>query len=162
MLISGYAAVFNNVDLAGDIIAPGAFNFSSHEHISVLFNHDRFYPIGKVRSLVQDDYGLKLTASLYPDRYINPRISPELMSGLSIGYRTRDFQPRPGGGRLITRIDLYEISICSMPLNPLARYTVVEGFELNPSTIRKDHIECPPHITAGGSHDQPGSSAAAR
>ena len=58
--ISGYAAVFGNIDQGGDKILPGAFAKSLQEKSSLpmLYQHDMARPIGVWDSLKEDSHGL--------------------------------------------------------------------------------------------------------
>ena len=62
--ISGYAAVFNNKDKAGDILIKGCFAKSiqdrgpesqANDKIIMLWQHDQHEPIGKITKLIEDE-----------------------------------------------------------------------------------------------------------
>jgi hypothetical protein len=44
----------------------------------------------------------------------------EAVRGLSIGYSVDDFSYNKDGARVLKAIDLWEVSVVSMPMNPLA------------------------------------------
>ena len=69
--ISGYAAVFNNRDKAGDILLKGCFAKSiqdrgpesqANDKIIMLWQHDQHEPIGRISVLKEDDRGLYFEA----------------------------------------------------------------------------------------------------
>lgn len=71
--ISGYAAVFNNVDKAGDKLIKGCFAKSindrgpvsaANDKIMFLWMHDMKEPIGKITLLKEDDHGLYFEAEI--------------------------------------------------------------------------------------------------
>jgi len=63
-IISGYASVFNIVDSQNDIVQKGAFEDTKPENIKLLWQHDTLKPIGIIKSLYEDDYGLKIQAEI--------------------------------------------------------------------------------------------------
>ena len=76
---TAYASVFGNKDSYGDVVMPGAFADTlaewkdSGNTIPLLFGHnmsDPDYNIGGVKSAVEDDHGLLVTAQLDLD---NPK-----------------------------------------------------------------------------------------
>ena len=98
-VISGYGAVFNNVDKAGDKLIKGCFAKSIAERgpesqakdkIIFLWMHDMSQPIGRITTLREDDHGLYFEAKIdeIPE---GDRVITQLKSGtlnqFSIGYR---------------------------------------------------------------------------
>lgn len=64
-IVTGYFAVFGNIDSDGDMIMPGAFNKTIQENgpqgknrIMHLWQHNPNDPIGKPHTLKEDNYGL--------------------------------------------------------------------------------------------------------
>ena len=49
------------------------------------------------------------------------------LDGLSIGFRPLVWSPRPSGGRLLSKIELVEVSLVANPMLPSARFEVVSG-----------------------------------
>ena len=47
------------------------------------------------------------------------------LDGLSIGFITRDWRPRVGGGRELREIELREVSLVSMPMASGARFRAI-------------------------------------
>lgn len=130
----GYGAVFKNVDLGGDVIMPGAFRKS-------LANQDRLPPMfwmhrpdqipGKWLSMSEDRHGLRVKGTLADTalgRETHTLLKMEAVTGLSIGY-----QPMPNsveftddGVRILKELHLFETSIVSIPMNPLATVSAVK------------------------------------
>lgn len=59
------------------------------------------------------------------------RMTGNKKPGFSIGFRTLKSKPNSGGGRDITEIDLYEVSIVTIPANPGAIGTVKQAVDYN-------------------------------
>lgn len=128
--IAGYAATFNQ-EADGlafrEVIAPGAFTrtLSSDQPMFLLVNHDfDALPLAATKSgtliLSEDSIGLRMEATLDP---ANPR-AQELASALSRGDVDKmsfaftiaeGGDTREGGLRTLTDLDLYEISVVTMP-----------------------------------------------
>ena len=122
--LSGYASVFGNTDLDGDIIEKGAFRESlERREPQFLWGHDQGQiPIGKIKCW-EDDYGLKFEAVMPKgDSLVRDRIAPQLeigaLKGVSIGFRTKQ-----RSGKSIKQAELYEVSLVNIPANPLATVT---------------------------------------
>lgn len=126
----GYASLFGERDQAGDIVMPGAFAASLRRRgagqVRMLFQHDAAEPVGAWIDMHENARGLHVTGRL--DR--NVQRGRELFSllesrgldGLSIGFRTlRARRDRAGACRLLTEIDLWEISLVTFPMLPGAR-----------------------------------------
>jgi HK97 family phage prohead protease len=128
--IAGYAATFNQ-EADGlnfrEVIAPGAFTrtLASEQPMFLLVNHDfESLPLAATKSgtlvLAEDSVGLRMEATLDP---ANPR-AQELASALTRGdvdkmsfaFTVADGgDTREGGLRTLTDLDLYEISVVTMP-----------------------------------------------
>lgn len=132
---SGYAAVYGNVDLGGDIIAPGAFKeFASNDdgRITVLWQHRADQPIGTAR-VKSDKAGLAFDADLVMAdplaQVARAHMEAKSVRGMSIGYDVL-----PGGAevmksgvRKLTALKLWEISLVTFPMNPAAGVASVKG-----------------------------------
>lgn len=147
---SGYGAVFDNVDSYGDVIAKGAFKETLREWKKMgrsppmLVQHGGFglsdtdgIPVGKWTSMAEDDKGLAVEGRLIAlDTDLGKRLYGAMregvMSGLSIGYRvkqaamgTKPEEPR----RTLQKIDLFEVSVVTMPANDKARVAAIKAAE---------------------------------
>jgi len=125
--VTGYASVFGNKDLVGDVVMPGAYAKSLRDHglPVILFNHKRDdVPVGTCTDAKEDRRGLWVKIELpLEDTFVSSRLLPQLrrkgLKGMSIGYSI------PAGGseyregvRYLKQIRLYECSFVSMPANP--------------------------------------------
>jgi HK97 family phage prohead protease len=133
---SGYAAVFNNVDLGGDVIAPGAFAKTIVEKSDhpVLWGHNMREVIGVNKSYVEDKHGLKVEGQLILDvqkaREARALMKAGAVTGMSIGYDTvKDELNHETGVRTLKELKLWEYSITPFPMNPEAQLTGVKSFE---------------------------------
>lgn len=128
----GYAAVFSNVDLAGDVIEPGAFTKTLQENkvIPILWQHKQDEPIGVTTEIMQDDYGLHVKGQLNLNttrgREAYELLKQGAIKGLSIGYETVK-EAWINGIRHIKEIRLWEYSLVTFPANVEARVVAVKS-----------------------------------
>jgi HK97 family phage prohead protease len=132
----GHGSIFKNVDLGGDIVVPGAFKNSLAQHkksgsLPALFwMHDPSRVAGKWTEMSEDSDGLKVKGVLAPTPLgdeIHTLLKMEAVKGLSIGYRTLDHDYDKDGNRLIKEAELWEVSVVSLPMNPLAQVAHVKS-----------------------------------
>ena len=143
LFISGYASRFNEADLSGDIVKRGAFSASLLSRAGpfpMLFGHQTDAPIGVWDRITEDEIGLfvagRILGTATPARRL---VESGAVSGLSIGYRTRRATSRPSGGRLLTDIDLWEVSVVAFPMLRTARITTIGGISENNATHQRRH-----------------------
>lgn len=141
---SGYASVFGNIDLGGDIVERGAFKeivTNNEGKVVSLWQHDSRAPIG-VADVKQDDRGLLFDGSLVMEdptaRKALAHMKAGSVRGMSIG-----FDILPGGAeilesglRLLKALKLWEISVVTWGMNPLAGVASAKNFARQVSTIR--------------------------
>lgn len=136
--ITGYGAVFNNIDRGGDIVLPGAFKASIAEMkrakavLPMLWQHHSSEPIGVWPELEEDEKGLKVTGQLVMEvpqaAAVRALVAAGAVKGLSIGYETIDAEiERQTGVRRIKKARLWEISLVTFPMNTLAGVTGVKA-----------------------------------
>lgn len=132
----GHGSVFNNVDLGGDIVVPGAFKRSLAQHRkagslpSMFWMHDPSRVAGKWLEMSEDKDGLKVRGVLAPTPLgdeIRTLLQMDAVKGLSIGYRTIEQDWDGDGNRLIKEAELWEVSVVSLPMNPLAQVAHVKS-----------------------------------
>lgn len=147
-LIEGYASVFGGVDSYGDTIAPGAYAQSLADHQAkgtapvMLWSHNPDTPVGKWTALREDARGLAVRGQLNLRTDAGKQAFEHLqagdLNGLSIGFRVPAGGARyEDGARLLTRIDLAEVSIVSMPADASARVLSVKTTPQRPTTLRE-------------------------
>ncbi len=130
--IEGYASIFNEPDLNGDIIAKGAFkNKFIPPHLSpakMLYQHTAEKPIGVWTDMFEDEKGLFVRGqiNLKTDlgRNVWHLLKSGALDGLSIGFKTLA-SVKQRGGRRLTKLDLWEVSIVTFPMASGARITAV-------------------------------------
>lgn len=125
---SGYASIFGNIDLGGDVIERGAFKeivTNDEGRVVTLWQHKSDRPVGTAL-VKQDDVGLQFDGSLVMEdpqaRTALAHMKAKSVRGMSIG-----FDIRPGGAevlasgvRMLRDLKLWEISIVTWGMNPLA------------------------------------------
>lgn len=127
----GFASTFGNEDLGGDIVVKGAFA-ESLKRITpkILWQHDRYEPIGMPEKVVETDIGLEVIGALpKDDSLVSGRVIPQFkigsVSALSIGYFIEDFSVIDDVF-FIEKAELIEFSPVTFPMNPSA---VITGFK---------------------------------
>jgi HK97 family phage prohead protease len=138
---TGYASIFGNVDLGGDIVERGAFKEivkNDAGNVVVLWQHNTRQPLG-VASVKEDDKGLAFDGSLVMEdplaRSAYAHMKAGSVCGMSIGY---DVLPggadmTEGGVRKLKSLKLWEISVVTFGMNPLAGIDAVKEI----TTIRE-------------------------
>lgn len=128
--IAGYAALFDVVDAARDIIMHGAFARTLAERrdrIPLYWQHRPDQRIGFVRLAEEDKRGLRVIAEIdNPDSRAASAVLGRQVDGLSFGYRARGFRNLPPNGRILHDIDLFEVSLVTHPLQNAARVHLVQ------------------------------------
>lgn len=123
-VIIGYASVFEVTDNQNDIISKGAFKNSESHNVKLLWQHDVTKPIGVIKYLAEDDYGLKIEAEINNKTLLGAEASALIkqkdVSGLSIGFTIRSSDYNLQGLRVIDEVELMEISIVTFPANNMA------------------------------------------
>ena len=146
--VTGYGAVFGNVDSYGDVIAPGAFAKSlaaikagDKSMPAMLLSHNpEALPVGVWTEMSEDGHGLRVKGKLLDttqgmDTY--KALKAGAITGLSIGFRPVEYalrskpdEPR----RTLKSVDLLEVSVVGFPANDKARVLSVKADEI--TTIR--------------------------
>jgi hypothetical protein len=136
MQFDGHGAIFGNVDLGGDVILPGAFKRTLAEHRSegtmpaMFWTHDMSRVPGKWLDLSEDDRGLATKGELAPTdlgKEIHVLLKMEAVSGLSIGFLPKEVDFTSDGVRLLRDIDLFEVSLVALAMNPKAKIQHVKS-----------------------------------
>lgn len=130
----GYASVFGNVDLGGDVVAKGAFkelDLTKDGMVRVLNSHNTRDPIGKA-VVREDDHGLffsgKLILDLPSARNVYSLMKSGIIDKMSIGYDilAGGAEMMESGVRKLTALKLWEISVTAFAMNPQARIETVK------------------------------------
>ena len=152
----GYASLFNQRDLSGDIVMPGAFYASllrrPAEDIRMLFQHDPAEPVGTWLDVRETDKGLfvrgRFDKNVQRGRELLSLLESGGIDGLSIGFKTvSSRKDRATAARLLTKIDLWEISLVTFPMLEGARVSAVKSS----SRARADSLfqKQPPSLNNG-------------
>ena len=134
---TGYASKFGGVDYYGDTIVRGAFadTLKGRKKMPLmLWQHSMRQPIGKYPIMEEDSAGLFLEGEMTPGHSLASDVAALMehgaIDGLSIGFEippggATEVEPKAGEAnpiiRMLTRIDLIEVSIVTMPADDAAR-----------------------------------------
>ena len=130
--IVGHASLWGSADLNGDVVAKGAFAGSLARTgavgVRMLHQHEERAVIGVWDEMVEDDRGLFVRGRIF-DWSAEARFAQALsragaLDGLSIGFRTAKAR-REGRLRVLSRVELWEVSLVTFPMLPGARFRVV-------------------------------------
>ncbi|SMH55090.1 HK97 family phage prohead protease [Maritimibacter sp. HL-12] len=129
--IEGYASYFGEADRGGDVVQRGAYAASlaalaaKGGQVKMLWQHDPAQPIGVWDEVREDARGLHVKGRILADvargREAAALIAAGAIDGLSIGYRTVKATKDDKGQRLLTELELWEVSLVTFPMLPSAR-----------------------------------------
>ncbi len=130
-VIEGYASIFGRADNGGDVVARGAYAASLEamraqgRRAKMLWQHDPAEVIGVWDEVHEDETGLWVRGHILPEigrgREAAALIAAKALDGLSIGYRTVRAEWDAKGRRVLTEIELWEVSLVTFPMLPEAR-----------------------------------------
>lgn len=133
--IAGYACLFGIADLGRDMVLAGAFAESlartGPAGVRMLYQHDPAEPIGVWTEVGEDARGLYVRGRLSPAvaraRECAALVREGALDGLSIGFKAVEARTDPRTRvRRLSRIDLWEVSIVTFPMQPGARIAPAE------------------------------------
>ena len=131
--IQGYASLFWKRDLNDDIVAAGAFDASlaraEPNRVKMLHQHDPTTPIGVWDEMRADGRGLYVKGRILHAAPLGKMsaalVKAGAMDGLSIGFRTVKARADDSRRlRVLTEIDLWEVSLVTFPMLPGARLSL--------------------------------------
>lgn len=135
----GYGSVFGNRDLGGDVVESGAFKRSLKENgiPALLWQLDTRNPIGIYKEVTEDRSGLKVRGELNLEttqgREAHALLKQGALGGLSIGYSIKESHyDRKTNTHHLQDLDLFEISLVTMPMNPQATVSGVKDLTALP------------------------------
>jgi hypothetical protein len=139
VFIKGIASTFGNTDRTGDIIEPGAFKktiklMKAGERQIVFLNQHRMdQPIGVVDSLKEVGNDVMFEGRLAREHSIVKDmlalLKMKALHSVSIGFNIIDSEMDNDGLRTIKEVDLWELSIVTIPANEKAKITSVKKDE---------------------------------
>jgi len=124
---AGYAAIFGRADRGGDVVRAGAFARTVKRGLGavpLLWQHRPGRPIGRIEYLQEDKRGLRVIGRLVDARAAR-LLKAGALRGLSFGYRVKAAEG--GDPRALIELELVEISLVAMPMQPKARVHAIEG-----------------------------------
>jgi uncharacterized protein len=134
---TGHAAIFDEANAHNEIVKRGAFLRSIADHQArdirppMLWSHDPADIIGVWTGIREDATGLAVTGKLILDstrgRDAHALLKAGAVTGLSIGFRTKNATRDAKGVRVLSDIDLVEISLVGLPSAGNARVTSVRS-----------------------------------
>lgn len=134
----GYASMFNTEDHHGDTVLKGAFKAGLQKlvkegrKLKMLWNHDRYQPIGIYKEVEEDDKGLwvrgKLTLGVQKADETRLLMLDEAVDSMSIGgYVVKEKWDNKTLKREFLEIELREISPVTFPALDAARIVSVKS-----------------------------------
>jgi HK97 family phage major capsid protein len=123
--IAGYASVYNVVDQQNDMVIKGAFANTDNQVVKFLWQHNIIKPIGVIKALHEDNYGLQIEAiinsNIQSGREAIELVQQGSVDGLSIGFNLQSAYYNHLGQRVVEKAELLEISIVTFPANAHAK-----------------------------------------
>jgi HK97 family phage prohead protease len=130
----GYVSDFDSQDFKKDIVCKGAFSrtlkesqlLSNSNQRTIVWNHDQDNPVG-VATLNEDNQGLFFKGKMpKADDFVKGKVIPQIKVGsiknMSFGYIPKKSFYKDGC-RNITDIELFEVTISTIPMNVKAKIT---------------------------------------
>lgn len=141
--IKAYASVFDNVDRHGDVLRKGAFAETIEEwqksgnSIPLLYGHDfsdPFANIGTVKSVVEDDHGLLIEATLDLDnakaKQVHRLLKEKRLTQMSYAFDVLEASPAKVDDTEvyeITKAHLHEVSVVPIGANSATEVLAVKA-----------------------------------
>ncbi len=130
-VVQGYASLFGKADQGGDVVQKGAYAASLKRlgvrggRVKMLWQHDPGQPIGVWDEVKEDAAGLwvkgRILTEVEKGREVAALVQAGAIDGLSIGYRTVRAERDGKGQRLLSELELWEVSLVTFPMLPEAR-----------------------------------------
>lgn len=141
--VEGYASTWTTTpDSYGDIVIKGAFletikkKAETGHPFPLCFNHDLDQIIGAVKSIEEDDFGLKLKASFLSSQLAQEKrelVKEGIVWQFSFAYNILEAEKptaeEKANGILqkLTKLDLFEVSLVPVPANQTAIVTEIKA-----------------------------------
>lgn len=174
---TGYASRWEELDSEGDVVAKGAYADTLEPFVErgfIALGHDWTRPVATIKAAREDAWGLWLEAEFHSDpqsqaarTLVAERKARGKFMGLSIGYLPLDFE-RTEKGRRLTRIELFETSLVTVPALASAGVLAakaassVDGLELRAEWSAAMVNDLPDsafaYVEPGGSKDDEGKT----
>jgi len=135
VIIEGMAST-ESVDRVGDIVSAQAWTKSGglanyKKNPIILFNHQYGKPIGKAIEVQTTSQGLYIKAKISKaSGEIGELIKDGVLGAFSVGMRVKDAEyVKATDGFLIKDVELFEVSVVSIPANQDAVFSLAKSFE---------------------------------
>jgi len=141
--VAGYASTWDR-DLGNDVVHPGAFKatLDAGGRVRFLFAHDASQVLGRPLELREDERGLFGRFRISKTRLgqdVHTLLTDGSLDSFSIGFIPRDFDhDEKANVRHLKAVELLEVSVVSLPMQPRATVTSVKG------TLPEDTEHAPP------------------
>lgn len=134
---AGYASVFDVLDSQRDIMRRGAFAVTLKARkypVQLLWQHQWEAPIGVISQIFEDQHGLyvegRLLMGVAKAQEAYALLKAGVIRGLSIGFTVQKSRRNPdNGARELLAVELFEVSLVTLPANEVATVTVVKAFD---------------------------------
>jgi HK97 family phage prohead protease len=147
--IEGYGSVFDVKDSYDDVIKPGAYAATLAAHKAagtmpaMLWQHDSDEPIGVWTEMIEDAKGLRVKGQLLlattRGREAYELLKVGALKGLSIGFMAKEWSYQDDV-RILTAIDLWELSVVTFPANQKATVTGVKSVDVSTARIAEQAL----------------------
>lgn len=132
---AGYASVFDVTDSQRDVMRVGAFRNSLKQRkypVQLLWQHQWESPIGVLEQVFEDTHGLYVEGRLLLEvaraKEAHALLKAGAIRGMSIGYNVKRARRDPDSGvRELLEVELWEVSLVTLPANEAAQVTVVKS-----------------------------------
>lgn len=130
LAIEGYASLWGVADLNRDVVAKGAFSASLARAgaggVRMLHQHEGRSVVGVWETMVEDERGLFVRGRIMDwsaeARFAGALAKAGAIDGLSIGFKATRAR-REGALRVLSEVDLWEVSLVTFPMLPGARFS---------------------------------------
>ncbi len=137
---TGLGVVYNNTDLGGDQIMPGAFDrtLATGKQYPLLWQHDPSNPIGTAQ-VTDSREGLLVQGKLLLQDPTAQKaylfLKAGVIRGLSIGFETLQ-SAMEGDVRLLKELRLWEFSVVTFPMNESAQISSVKSLSVSDDEVQ--------------------------
>lgn len=130
--IEGYASTAD-VDRHGDVVTIGAWQKALENYLKnpiILAYHDHDDPCGRMVEHRIDDGGLWIRARISAASEVFSLVKDGVLTAFSIGFRIKKAEYKPDVDIfLISELELYEISVVSVPANQNTVFSLAKSFD---------------------------------
>jgi Escherichia/Staphylococcus phage prohead protease len=138
--VAGYASTWDR-DLGGDVVHPGAFKstLEAGGRVRFLYAHDAAQVLGRPLELYEDERGLFGRFRISKTRLgqdVHTLLSDGSLDSFSIGFIAKDFDhDEKANVRNLKAVELLEVSVVALPMQPRATVTAVKDREDLPAGV---------------------------